>query len=455
MFVLESLFRFGEALFTPRRCINGMIHFRRLLVLLPNFNGLVRFSRNQSRSRQIKLRCHDAVFRLQTARLHCGPRRLKVVSRRVIPKVHRPVVSARHEDAVVVDRERVDDGRVPRHALQEASVPGLPLLQTVRRARHERAFEGRFSDGADAFLVLRQRRDALASHQIPQFHGRIVRSGNDGGMRRLRLHRRDGVIVSRQTVHLFLGAHVPYARDSVATARDEQIQLRVQRQTEYARQVAVVVPNDLVRFQIPALDLLVLARRKEVRVAVGKGEAANGRHVPRQRHLQRVVGTGAGLGQVPYFDRAVGTAGGKHGVGRVHGNGADPTEVGRQDCGQFPGSVPSGSGNRGVWRVLGIASRSFHENGVVIVVVVVAIVVVDSRLLVIRGASEDTSCTGTGTAIIIGRRCSLVALRCCGGTNCHQGLTRLLLLLRMSTATFIIASTIVRISNPSSSPPLH
>jgi hypothetical protein len=48
----------------------------------------------------------------------------------------------------------------------------------------------------------------------------------------------------------------------------------------------VIMPDDLVRLEVPALDLLVLASREEVRMAVGHGEGADRRNVACERELE-------------------------------------------------------------------------------------------------------------------------------------------------------------------------
>ncbi len=181
--------------------------------------------------------------------------------------MHGPIVPTRHQDPIVIDRERMDYGLVSRPTLEKASILTLPLFQTIRRSRHKRPFERRFRNGPDTLLVMRECRHALAGDQIPHFNRGIVRSGNDGRMRRLHLNRRDGVIVSRQTVHLFLGAHIPHSSHGIPSSRHEQIQIGMQRQTENTRQVSVIVANDLIGFQIPAFDLLVFAGTEEIGVS--------------------------------------------------------------------------------------------------------------------------------------------------------------------------------------------
>ena len=60
----------------------------------------------------------------------------------------------------------------------------------------------------------------------------------------------------REDVDLGLGTHVPDARRGVATRGDEDIEGRVQGERVHAREMSVVVPDDLVHLEVPALDHL-------------------------------------------------------------------------------------------------------------------------------------------------------------------------------------------------------
>ena len=107
--------------------------------------------------------------------------------------------------------------------------------------------------------------------------------------------------------------------------------------------VPVVVANDAVRFQVPALDHLVLPGGEHVRVALGDGEAANGVDVAGQGEEEGVGGGGGELGEGPELDGAVGGAGYEELVEGVDGDGADPAEVAGDHGGELPGGVVGGS----------------------------------------------------------------------------------------------------------------
>ena len=91
--------------------------------------------------------------------------------------------------------------------------------------------------------------------------------------------------------------------------------------------MAVVVTDDLVRFEVPALDHFIFRTTEQVRVSFGKGQPADGGDVPGQRQLQRVRRPDASLGQVPNLDRPVGRTRSKHVVRRIDTDRTDPTQV--------------------------------------------------------------------------------------------------------------------------------
>lgn len=77
------------------------------------------------------------------------------------------------------------------------------------------------------------------------------RAGDDLRIAVLTLDGRDGRGVTAQDVHVRLGPHVPHARDGIATGGDEHVERRMQVERIDAGQVTVILPNDLVDFQVP------------------------------------------------------------------------------------------------------------------------------------------------------------------------------------------------------------
>ena len=334
-----------------------MRQLTRFHILLVNLDTLVHLTRNQPSSRPIKRQAPDAILCLQTTRLRCRFQTLKVVPRRIVPQVQRSIVPTRHEDTIVVHRQRIDDGLVTPITLQIPPILRLPLFEAIGRPRHKGAFKRRLTQGPDRLGMVRQRRHTLAGHQVPQSDGLIVTARNDVRSRRLTEQGADRMLVSGQDVHLMLGPHVPDAGDSVAAATDEQIEGGVEGEGVDATEVAVVVADDLVGFQVPAADAFVFGGAKEVGVAVGKGEAADGANVAGECELEGAFGADGSLGKVPYLDGAVSRASGEELVGGVEGEAADPAEVGGEDCGELPGSVPIGSRNGSCTGI-----RALHED---------------------------------------------------------------------------------------------
>ena len=321
-----------------------------LLIFLPNLDGLVSLARNESGSRQIKLGRINAILGIQTSRLSHGLRLLEVVSRGIVPEIHRAIIGRRHEDAIVVHGQGIHNGLVTGQILDESSIASLPLLQSVCCARNKGILKGRHGQGTDTLLVMRQGRHAFARGQIPQFDGGIVRSGDNLRIGRFGQQRSHRVVVTGQAVDLVLGPHIPHPGHGIATAGHQQVQGGMELEREDAAQMPVIVPHDLIGFQIPALDLLVLAGTEQVGMSGAEGQAADGTDVPREGNLERIGGTDAGLGQVKDLDDPIGTAGGKHVVGGVEGDGPHPAQMRRQDGGEAPRRVPLGRWYGGCFR---------------------------------------------------------------------------------------------------------
>ena len=74
-----------------------------------------------------------------------------------------------------------------------------------------------------------------------------------------------------------------YAHGRVTPASYEHVQRGVQRACVDARQMPVVVADDLVDLEVPALDHLVVAHRKQVRMPVTGGPQARADAFPGPR----------------------------------------------------------------------------------------------------------------------------------------------------------------------------
>jgi len=269
-------------------------------VRLPNLDALVGFPGNQAGARQVKLQRVNAVLGLlERPRLHLGAFLLEAVARCVVPKVHRPVVAARHEHPVVLGRHRVDHGVVARQLLQEATILALPLAQAVGPGRHKGALlqcRGGVTQAPHGLLVVREGGKALAGRQIPQLDRLVVGAGNDLGVRRGGQDGTDSVFVPGQHVQLRLGAHVPDPRHGVAAGGDENVEGGVQLEGVHSGKVSVVVSHYLICFQIPAFDRLVFGCAEQVGMSFTKGQGSDGTNMARQSQLKSVFGAGTGFG---------------------------------------------------------------------------------------------------------------------------------------------------------------
>lgn len=100
--------------------------------------------------------------------------------------------------------------------------------------------------------------------------------------RKIHKKRTNCVLVALEAVYLRLGANVPHAHRRVTTTGEEDIKRRMDGTAPHAAQVTVVLAHNLVHFHVPALDLLIIAHRKDVRVPVAHHEAAHSRNVSRE-----------------------------------------------------------------------------------------------------------------------------------------------------------------------------
>ena len=75
--------------------------------------------------------------------------------------------------------------------------------------------------------------------------------------------------------------------------------------------MAVIMPNDLIRLQIPALHELVLPGGEEVGMSRTECQSPNRTDVSREGDAERIVPRDARLGEVEYLDDPIGSAGGE------------------------------------------------------------------------------------------------------------------------------------------------
>ena len=96
----------------------------------------------------------------------------------------------------------------------------------------------------------------------------------------------------------------------------------------------MVVPDDLVVLEVPALDHLILTAREEVGRAAAHCQPAHCRDMARERELERA------RGEVPDLDGAIGRTRREPLVGRVHRDRAHPSQMARDYPHHLPRCVP-------------------------------------------------------------------------------------------------------------------
>lgn len=244
-----------------------MALLRRSLILLPHLDGLIRLSTDQSQPGAIERRAHDPSLGIQAARLSHGVQTLKSMPRLPVPEADASIIRAREEDVILIDGERVDDGIVTLEILHEGSFRALPLLDGARAGGGESEFFRVYGEGTDALLVMSEHAHGLAGGEIPEADGGVEGGGDDLRVGFLTFEVRDGSLMAGENVDIASGAHVPDAGDAIAAACDEYVEGGVEGEGVDAAEVAVVVADHFVGFEIPALDHLVLAAGEKVGMA--------------------------------------------------------------------------------------------------------------------------------------------------------------------------------------------
>lgn len=115
--------------------------------------------------------------------------------------------------------------------------------------------------------------------------------------------------------------HVPDSSYAVSATSDKNVESRVKGEGIDAAEVAVVVSNDFVRLEIPALDHFVFTAGEQIRVSGRHGEAADGADMPGQCKPE------GARGKIPYLDRSVARATGEPFIPGLDGQGSYPAEM--------------------------------------------------------------------------------------------------------------------------------
>ena len=219
-----------------------------------------------------------------------------------------------------------------RHVRHQRALRTPPPLDVVatRRAGRKRKLVRRQRQGSDRLFVVRQRRHTPPRRQVPQLDRGVHAARDHLRITLLTRHARHRATVPTQHVDLRLGPHVPHTRRRIPPRRHQHVERRVQTQRIDARKMAIVLPHDLVRLQVPALDKLVLPRRKQIRMPLTDGQATHRRNVARQRQLQLA------RRHVPDLDHPVTRPRREPLIVRVHSDAPHPAEMAGHDTHQSP-----------------------------------------------------------------------------------------------------------------------
>ena len=108
----------------------------------------------------------------------------------------------------------------------------------------------------------------------------------------------------------------------------------MQRQCITRTQMTMIMANDFVCLQVPALHLLVFTAREQIRMAITHAYASDRTHVTRQRELE------AARRQIPYLYNAIAGTCREPLVARIDVHASDPAEMTADHAIQFPWRVP-------------------------------------------------------------------------------------------------------------------
>lgn len=91
--------------------------------------------------------------------------------------------------------------------------------------------------------------------------------------------------MAAQTPNLGLRSYVPHSRSGVPPTSYQQVQIWMQSTAKDSGQVTVILADDLILFKIPALNLFILADRKQIRTSGRDANVSHSVDVPRKRQF--------------------------------------------------------------------------------------------------------------------------------------------------------------------------
>jgi len=294
-------------------------------VFFIELDGLVSFTSNESRSSLIESCSKDSILGLQRTGLDHGLNLLITESTLPVPEIDRPIVCTRCQHVVLVQTQGIDDTVVSAKILHELAFGELPLFDVVGRGRGEGELRGVDGHCPHGLLVVGENCGAGTLGKVPETDGAVHGTGEDLWVDSLASNGGYRVGVTSEDVDLGLGTYVPDSGSGVSASGDKDVEGGVDGQAVDTGEVTVVVSDDLVVLEIPALDLLVFSTGEEVGIAGTDTHSTNSGNVSSESQSK---GT---CGKVPHFDGSICGSSDKPFVTDIDCDTSDPTRVTTND----------------------------------------------------------------------------------------------------------------------------
>lgn len=162
--------------FLPSECrlpIQRMRLRRGLVILLPDFDSLIRLTTNQPQSRFIERARKDPTLRIQRPWLRGGVQALVPMARLPIPEGNRSIITTREKDIVFIDAKGIDDCVLAFEVLHEGAFRAFPLLYGVCAPAGERPLDGVLGKRSHALFVMGEHAHRFAGCEVPKPHSGI------------------------------------------------------------------------------------------------------------------------------------------------------------------------------------------------------------------------------------------------------------------------------------------
>ncbi|KAH3670899.1 hypothetical protein OGAPHI_000610 [Ogataea philodendri] len=262
----------------------------------------------------VELGAQNALFSFQRPGNRDVGSLLEDFTRLPVPERELTIVTAAEHDSVCVGGQSVDDcvsmldlvGFEELHVLQVRTVWELEFLDSVRGRGDQLLVLCPQSKRPHRFRVVGKRFVALPGNQVP---------GLDGGVHRRTDHLRvcgtrpdlvDAGLVARERVDGRFRSDIPNTNAGVTATRDYEVERWMHVDRVHRAEMAMVVSDDGVFLQVPALDGFVLGTGEHVRMSVRDDDSSHSHDVTREREVETRGG------KVPDLDCAVSRACGKN-----------------------------------------------------------------------------------------------------------------------------------------------